>query len=85
MERGRHYELGQEIVPPLKLSETSPKNLELYYSAVIPAQAGIQELGEGSGESDLCAAVGNLLVPGSRVVHWIPACAGMTEMMPPPT
>jgi len=49
MERGRHYELGQEIVPPFKWSETSPKNLELYYSAVIPA------------------------------------CAGMTEMMPPPT
>ena len=56
-----------------------------YYSDVIPAQAGIQGLGEGGGERDLYAEVVNLVVQARPAVYWIPACAGMTVMMPPPT
>ena len=46
--------------------------------AVIPAQAGIQGLGQRGGEETRAWRLANLVVQSRLAPRWIPACAGMT-------
>jgi hypothetical protein len=72
---GRRKRPGEGLTPRIR---RPAENLERDGSDVITAQAGIQGLGQGGGESDMHAAVSNLVVQGRLAVYWIPARAGMT-------